>query len=412
MGCCCRPGPSTHQYTSIFDSNDYTEVFQPPRSGCLDDEINTTPTCIQTGLFECCGPPPNFPYCGPAVGNYENHPDYPCSENAPRDLIKNVSDPDLLYSVPWQNNPEIALYYRWPKFKYIIGNMHQQTSDIDYLEITAGCYNESSIDFSTIDRKGFILGMDPSFYDGGENELFDDNPFYCPIIKQKYLNWSSVNETLQCPFDSWGYGSATGLGRVGDVLACGAKRYRADGEPDRLTCCPYSITNPVSVCDAVTAPVIDTHCFKLWKKGPCSLPGLDVLGDFDQTEDKPLGCCLSLSAFNATNSSDGIWEQNYQNDSYFPVHPCKGYYQFFDLYETCGVQSCTSGEVNCCGCCFANRCCKQITEQLEVDWGPCNIQNGPPIDITLNKCVGDCNDFGDCLEVESLVEPPPSNPSD
>ena len=45
--------------------------------------------------------------------------------------------------------------------------------------------------------------MDPSFYDGGENELFDYNPFYCPIIKQKYLNWSSVNETLQCPFDSW-----------------------------------------------------------------------------------------------------------------------------------------------------------------------------------------------------------------
>lgn len=41
------------------------------------------PACVQMGLFECCGPPPDFPYCGMPYDKLVNHPDFPGSPNAP-----------------------------------------------------------------------------------------------------------------------------------------------------------------------------------------------------------------------------------------------------------------------------------------------------------------------------------------
>lgn len=45
--------------------------------------ISDAPACVQMGLFECCGPPPDFPYCGLPYDTVENQPDFPGSPNAP-----------------------------------------------------------------------------------------------------------------------------------------------------------------------------------------------------------------------------------------------------------------------------------------------------------------------------------------
>jgi hypothetical protein len=45
--------------------------------------ISDAPACVQMGLFECCGPPPDFPYCGFPYDTVQNQPDFPGSPNAP-----------------------------------------------------------------------------------------------------------------------------------------------------------------------------------------------------------------------------------------------------------------------------------------------------------------------------------------
>ena len=55
--------------------------------------IGDSPACVQMGLFECCGPPPDFPYCGLPYDKMENQPDFPGSPNAPA-FYPNATDSD------------------------------------------------------------------------------------------------------------------------------------------------------------------------------------------------------------------------------------------------------------------------------------------------------------------------------
>jgi len=123
MGCCTRPGGCHHlrgahgfmysgapgdSYSLWYNGADWDGEYDPEaevpefdgrtpnkektfiqplqsRSAAFDG-TNTynvlysdaiIPQCIQVPLFECCGPPPYFPYCGPWNKPKEQHPDYP-----------------------------------------------------------------------------------------------------------------------------------------------------------------------------------------------------------------------------------------------------------------------------------------------------------------------------------------------
>ena len=125
MGCCARPGGTDHGepgnpvrraadvngipidnweedylfgyqafYGGCSGANSDTRVIVPGTTnyqswganydnGWITDSLiqrmtpTNTPSCIQMPLFECCGPPPYFPYCGPWTKPQEEHPDYP-----------------------------------------------------------------------------------------------------------------------------------------------------------------------------------------------------------------------------------------------------------------------------------------------------------------------------------------------
>jgi len=115
MGCCTRPGgcqqpyyphPGARNggqqslYRGAFWDGTYSDVNVPNEDGRYADKESTIyqplntqmgalqdgngffqqgniPQCIQVPLFECCGPPPYFPYCGPWNKPKEQHPDYP-----------------------------------------------------------------------------------------------------------------------------------------------------------------------------------------------------------------------------------------------------------------------------------------------------------------------------------------------
>ena len=138
--------------------------------GMIKAEESGAPHCTQIPLFECCGPPPYFPYCGPYTKAKEKHPDFPRflgGTNNIKDPITNqyltaagkfddVFDPDgddpqtitdLRLGDPsdaknydfnirqiagrWTTNTDSPRYYLWPKIVRNFFPLNEQFVDAD-----------------------------------------------------------------------------------------------------------------------------------------------------------------------------------------------------------------------------------------------------------------------------------------
>jgi hypothetical protein len=232
IGTCCRPagcspftrfdpvphpsGGSVYRYDCPFFS--YPPVEDPGpdgigigRNGFWDElwgeeykqDRTAGPSCINAGLFECCGPPPDFPYCGYPYKDATEHPDYPGTSTTLIDgslSIASQANP----SSPWNGHtgPDGSgtivdphpQYYVWPAYHYNDNNWWRRLNRYGLL---AHGYGEDDIiwpkDPDTgewlLPRDNVVLGMPGYFYQNGQNESFIDSPYHCPYQSEILTDW-------------------------------------------------------------------------------------------------------------------------------------------------------------------------------------------------------------------------------
>ena len=148
--------------------------------GWTGGQFNIGPACLQEGLYECCGPPPDFPYCGFPYKHPYQHPDFPGTETP---LLDGNPGPAASgnMSQPWNRNTN----------KYVWGNNWNV-----YASWRRSPFKEKNIDPIENDD---ILGS-INIFQAGYNLRFFDPTYYWwynayPAYKA-FVYWSWYVSTL------------------------------------------------------------------------------------------------------------------------------------------------------------------------------------------------------------------------
>ncbi len=321
MGCCTRPGGCQNRYgpnalntyfnedggvyTSWYGGADWTGVYDPDTEVPEEDgrvpnkektlvqprqdrrvpdprgEQGPIPQCVQIPLFECCGPPPYFPYCGPWNKPKEQHPDYPRflgGENwigsegpgqgdpltgagklveAPNhtsipegtDLtLYNPSNPDWNGSSPsaltsWTQDPQSPRHYLWPVLhrlfvpgntaEYIDPNSDDPNQWADYGN---SLYSAHSLllpddDWFPFDRPGSEKYYDPTLWNSIALAYTNDGRSFGEMDFWKESGLPGDHKLLGMP-DSFYTGGKNTTIRFGDL---------SDGTPEgNVNGCPVA----------------------------------------------------------------------------------------------------------------------------------------------------------------------------
>ena len=220
IGTCCRPAGCNNLSPVWNFSNSILVGGKCPFDGTFgtDDELGSSdfwdseyvdeykqnrtagPSCIKAGLYECCGPPPDFPYCGFPYKDAIEHPDYPGTSTK---LIDGSDPPASVgdHSLPWKGmtydggsidspNPQ---YYVWPPYHHndnnywrIMNRYHLRALGYEIDDII---WPKDETGEWLIPRDHVVLGMPDYFYTGGQNRAFINNDYHCPYYTDEMTEW-------------------------------------------------------------------------------------------------------------------------------------------------------------------------------------------------------------------------------
>ena len=340
-GCCCRP-QGCNAAPEIVGGGDIINVgAQCPSMGVGDH------ACHKMGLFECCGPPPYFPYCGLPFGDQpEDHPDY--------------------NTYGWPSDPANTYF----NFRQDHGITHD---DILWPE--------------GMDRRYAILNMPDSFYPNGDkNYVFRVSEALkqiCPYIESDemydyLLSFGDPEDpsspspatnrfitSQQTPLLGSGFGyygtNDCRLNANDTAKMCDHLRYAAD----------CSLPESQLSLDRVAS-------MKLFKRSnngcEFNLPG----SPGSCTSQRTTGCCPSTASGWSTLRQAYTDPEN--NGDYIPIHPCLSCFNM-NLNAWFCYNSCDGG----IGCCENNQgCCLPVDTDGFGAIGPCDDFEGGSI------CLTDC----------------------
>ena len=196
-------------------------------------------------------------------------------------------------------------------------------------------------------------------------------------------------------FDGGGdipFSIASLLNFVDQPLLCGFTRPLLSSDSTFNACCPA--THYASVCIGLAQPTTTTECYKLWKKGSCSIDTSDIV---DENGNPKMGCCASY--YNWFGSGNDV------QSTHITIHPSKTANNFTALYETCWDFPPCGNENFCCG----ENCC----ELVDIGAEEVLCRPGVTIPVTDKRCKGpSCSGSGFCEPPPQLNEQPPPGASD